>query len=131
MSGNGRKFAAVAALLALLLPGLSVLAEALSAGDLPSCCGTTYCPVHHRQAHDPQKDKSNCPSMGIPGSKDCSMRACDAAVSPAVGATAFVLVVPVALSRPVAAGSAPSTAAFFSPFAVAVPLTPPPRAIPS
>jgi hypothetical protein len=129
LRGIGRKIAAVAALLAMLLPGLSTLAETLSAANLPACCNTTYCPVHHRQSRDLQKDKSNCDSMGIPGQRDCSMRACDAPQAPAVGTPSFVLVAPVALSIPNAAEAAPVTAALFSPFVPAVPLTPPPRAL--
>lgn len=130
MRGIGRKLVAVAALVALLLPGLSVLAGALSAADLPACCGTTYCPVHHRQLRDLQKDKSNCDSMGTSG-HDCSMRACDAASAPMVGAVIFVLVAPVTLSGPIVAEAAPASASRFSPYVLAVPLTPPPRALPS
>ena len=54
-----RKLAAFVALAALLLPGISALTGTLSAADLPACCNTSYCPVHHRQAKDLQKDKSN------------------------------------------------------------------------
>ena len=128
MCGIGRKFVAVAGLLALLLPGFSILAGALTAADLPACCGTTYCPVHHRQFRDLQKDKSNCDSMGIPG-HNCSMRACDAASAPMVGAVIFVLVAPVTLSGPVVAEAAPALAFRFSPYVAAVPLTPPPRTL--
>lgn len=118
------------ALVALLLPGVSVLAGALSAADLPACCGTTYCPVHHRQLRDLQKDKSNCDSMGIPG-HDCSIRACDAAQTPMVGAVVFVLFAPVTLSGPAIAEAAPASVSRFSPYVAAVPLTPPPRLLPS
>jgi hypothetical protein len=131
MSGIGRKIAAIAALLAMLLPGLSTLAEALSAADLPACCNTAYCPVHHRQPSHLQRDKSNCDSMGIPVQRDCSMRACDSAQLPVVGAPAFVLAAPVTLSTPAAAEPAFSAVALFSPFVFAVPLTPPPRALAS
>jgi hypothetical protein len=127
MRGIGHKFVAVAALLALLLPGLSALAETLSADSL-ACCGTAYCPVHHRQGRDLQKDKSNCNSTGIPGHGDCSMRACDAAPGPAVGTAAFVLVAPPAVSGPSAAEAAPVFAPRLSPFVATMPLTPPPRA---
>jgi hypothetical protein len=129
--GIKRKFAAVAALLALLLPGFSVLAETLSAAQLPACCNTTYCPVHHRQSRDLQKDKSNCGSMGIPGQQDCSMRACDAASSPLVGTGVFVLVEPVALSGPAVAEATPTLASLFTPYVGTAPLSPPPRALPS
>lgn len=129
MRGMGRKLAAIAALVALLLPGLSVLAGALSAADLPACCGTIYCPVHHRQLRDLQKDKSNCDSIGMPG-HDCSMRACDAEPAPMVGAVIFVLVAPVTLNGPAVAEAAPVSASRFSPYVASVPLTPPPRILP-
>src|SRR5690348_78312 len=83
------KFAAMVALVALFLPGISSLAETLSASNLPACCNTAFCPVHHRQAGNLQRDKSNCATMGVPGQKDCSMRACDAATIPAVGSVVF------------------------------------------
>jgi hypothetical protein len=127
MRGIGRKFAAIAALLAMLLPGLSTLAETLSASELPACCNTAYCPLHHRQSRDLQRDKHICDSMGIPGQHDCSMRACDAPQAPAVTSPAFVLVAPVSLSAPAAAESASVTSALFAPFVFAVPITPPPR----
>lgn len=127
MRGMGRKFAAVAALLAMLLPGFSILAEALSAASLPSCCNTVYCPLHHRQSGDTQKDKHNCDSLGIPGQHDCSMRACDVPQDPAVGSPSFVLVTPVSLTVPAPSQDAPTASKLFAPSASAIPLTPPPR----
>ena len=131
MRGVWRKIAAILALLAMLLPGLSTLAETLSAATLPACCNTAYCPVHHRQYHDLQKDKKNCDSMGMPGQRDCSMRACDAPQAPAVGTPLFVLTAPVTLSAPAVSQAAVSTAAPFVRFVFAVPLTPPPRVLAS
>lgn len=126
-----RKLAAIAAILALLLPGISALAGTLSAADLPACCNTAYCPVHHRQVRNLQKDKSNCDAMGIPGQIDCSMRACDAAANPAVGTAAFVLITPVALRGPAVAESTPALASQFFPYVATIPLIPPPRTFPS
>jgi hypothetical protein len=126
-----RKLAAIAALLALLLPGVSALAETISAADSLACCNTAYCPVHHRQARDLQKDKSNCDAKGIPGQNDCSMRACDAAPNSIVGTVAFVLVTPVALRGPAIAEAAPVFASLFVPYVSTVPLIPPPRTFPS
>ena len=126
-----RRLAAIAALLALLLPGVSALAESPSAADLPSCCHTIYCPVHHRQMSNLQKDKSNCDGIGMPGQNDCSMRACDAAANPIVGIAPFVLVTPAALRRPAVAQAALTLAPQFFPFVTTIPLTPPPRALPS
>ena len=122
-----RKLAAIAALLALLLPGVSALAETLSAADLPACCNTAYCPVHHRQGRNLQEDKSNCDAKGIPGHNNCSMRACDSAPNPIVGTAEFVLVTPVALRGPAIAEAAPALASLFFPYVATIPLTPPPR----
>jgi hypothetical protein len=122
-----RKLAAITALLALLLPGVSVLAESLSAAGLPACCNTVYCPVHHRQMSSLQKDKSNCGAMGAPGQDNCSMRACDAAPNPIVGTAAFVLVTPVALRGPAVAEAAPALTSQFFPYVPAIPSIPPPR----
>lgn len=128
MRGIGRKFAAIAGLLALLLPGFSALAETLSAANLPPCCNTAYCPVHHRQSRELQKDKHNCDSLRMPGQQDCSMRACDAPQNPAVGTPSFVLVAPVSLSRPAIAEAAAISDGLFALFVFAIPITPPPRA---
>jgi len=126
-----RKLAAVAALLALLLPCVSAVAETLSAADLLACCNTTYCPVHHRQGRNLQKDKSNCDTFGMPGQNDCSIRACDAAPNPIVGTAAFVLVTPIALRGPAIAEATPVSPAKFFPYVASIPLTPPPRTFPS
>lgn len=126
-----RKFAAIAALLALLLPGVSPMAETISAADSLVCCNTAYCPVHHRQARDLQKDKSNCDAKGMAGHNDCSMRACDAPPHPMVGTVAFVLVTPVALRDPAIAEAASMLPSLFFPYVAAIPLTPPPRTFPS
>lgn len=122
-----RKLAAVVALLALILPGVSALAGSLSAADLPACCNTVYCPLHHRQMSDLQRDKANCDAMGGSGQMDCSMRACDAAPAPIVGTAVFILIVPVTLRGPVVAGTAPAPVSRFFPYVVTIPLTPPPR----
>jgi hypothetical protein len=126
-----RKLAAIAALLALLLPGVSALAETLSAADLPACCNTAYCPVHHRQGRNLQKDKSDCNAIGMPGQNGCSMRACDASPNPMVGTVAFILVTPLALRGPAIAEAAPVLASRFFIYVVTTPLTPPPRTFPS
>jgi hypothetical protein len=126
-----RKLAACAALLALLLPGVSPLAQTISAADLPACCNTVYCPVHHREARNLQQDKSNCAGLGTPGHNDCSMRACDAAPNLIVGTAAFVLVTPVALRGPAVAEAAPALASEFFLCVATIPMTPPPRTFPS
>ena len=127
MRGVLQKIAAIAAVLAMLLPGFGTLAETLSAADLPACCNTSHCPLHHHDSRSLQKDKSDCNAKGIPAQQDCSMRACDSAQVPAVGTPLFVLTAPVTLAVPATAEFTISAAALFSPFVTAVPLTPPPR----
>src|SRR5579871_4535748 len=59
-----RRFMATVALFALLLPGLSALAETISASELQDCGNTGYCPLHHRDASTLQRDKMNCDGVG-------------------------------------------------------------------
>lgn len=127
-----RKLGAVTAILALLLLGLSGVAETLSAAaDLPACCNTAYCPVHHRQGRNLQKDKTECGTMGTPGQNSCSMRGCDAAPNPIVGAAAFILVAPAVPRAPVSAEAAPDSPSNWIPNFAFIPSTPPPRTFPS
>jgi hypothetical protein len=126
-----RKLAAIAALLALLLPGLSSLAQTLSAADLPPCCSSTFCPMHHREGRNSQAGQNNCNGMGAPGQGDSSMRGCDATPNPAVASPIFVLPAIVSLSGPAMAEVAPASASAFLPYVATIPLTPPPRTFPS
>jgi hypothetical protein len=126
-----RKFQAVAALFALLATSVAGLAESLAASNLPACCNTVYCPVHHREAQELQKDKSKCDAQGHPAGNDCSMRACDTTPSPVVGTAPFVLVAPLTMRSPASAESARIQAPQFFPFIASIPLTPPPRTLPS
>jgi hypothetical protein len=123
----GQKLAAVAAIVALLLSGLAGLGETLSAADLPACCNTAYCPLHHHTGRSLQKDKSDCGAMGAPGQNSCSMRGCDAAPNPIVSVTVFLLEAPFALRGPNVAETAPAASSFFFSDAVLVPSPPPPR----
>jgi hypothetical protein len=122
-----RKVAAATLLLAFLLPSPALLAGAILAAELPACCNASYCPLHHRQASDLQRDKSICGSMSMAGHTDCSMRACDEAPRPTISAVVFVLVTPPALRAPGAAEAAPDASLQSSPSAPAFLLTPPPR----
>jgi hypothetical protein len=126
-----RKFAAVLALLALLLPVVSTLAGTISAADLPACCNTNYCPLHHNDRSNSQKDSSDCPGKNMPGQRSSTVRACDPAPSAIVGTSLFVLVTPLVLRSPAtdeAAYALPShSVASFA----AIPLTPPPRTVQS
>ncbi len=126
-----REFLAVAVLLALLAASTPALAESLSASDLPACCNTAYCPLHHPQGRDMQKDKSDCSAHGKPGAADCSMQACDAAPNQAVGTALFTLAAPITISYEATVQAAPLSFSGFVPFVVSLPSTPPPRTFPS
>jgi hypothetical protein len=126
-----RKVMAVAALFALLVATTPALAESLFGSGSPACCNTSYCPVHHRQGRDMQKDKSNCDTAGNPTRTDCSMRACDATPNQAVGSAPFTLAAPVAIFYEATAQRASLSSSSFFPFVVSHPSTPPPRTLPS
>jgi hypothetical protein len=127
----GRKFMAIAALFALLMASTPALADSLSLSAVPACCNTAYCPMHHRQVRDIQKDKHNSDTTGKPARADCSMRDCDCTQNQAVGTAPFVLVAPVAIFYEATAQDAPLLPARFFPFTVNIPSTPPPRTLPS
>ena len=59
------------------------------------------------------------------------MRACDAASNPVMGTALFVLVAPLAVRYPASAEPLRIRPAQFFPFIVSIPLTPPPRTLPS
>ncbi len=122
-----KRFLVAASLFALLTASVPGLEESLSGSSLPACCNTAYCPVHHRQMSNLQRDKSNCNVIGMPGQNDCSMRACDAAPNLIVGTSAFVLISPVALRGPAVAGAVPALASQFFPYVPTIPSIPPPR----
>src|ERR1700736_2512531 len=115
-SGIPRKLLAVAALFALLAATTPALAESLSASDSLACCNTTYCPVHHRQGRDMQKDKSNCGAHGKPAMADCSMRACDAVPNQAMGTAPFVLAAPARIFYEATTQAAPLSFSAFVPY---------------
>ena len=122
-----RKLTAIVALFTLLLPGVSALADSLSASTLPACCNTSYCPLHHYDANSLQRDRKNCDSTGSPDRKDCSMRACDAVSKPIVGSALFILVTPMAFRGPSPTEVDFSFAFLAVPSVTSFPLTPPPR----
>jgi hypothetical protein len=124
-----RKLLAVVALLALLAASTPAFAESLATS--PACCNTAYCPVHHRQGRDLQKDKSNCEAHGNAGATDCSMRACDPAPNQAVGTAPFALAAPIAIFYEATAQDAPLSFSGFVPYVFSLPSTPPPRLFPS
>jgi len=126
-----RKLLAVVALLALLAASTPAFAEALSASNSLACCNTAYCPVHHRQSREMQKDKSNCDAHGKTGAPDCSMRACDPAPNQAVGTTSFTLTAPITIFYEATAQAAPLSFSAFVPYVFSLPSTPPPRPLPS
>jgi hypothetical protein len=126
-----RRFLAAASLVALMVTSVSGLTEALAASNLPGCCNSVCCPLHHRQSGGSQKDKSNCGAMGVPGQNDCSMRTCDPAPSPVVTSVAFVLAPPIALQAPAGTQPTPIQAPEIVLFVASIPSTPPPRISPS
>jgi hypothetical protein len=126
-----RKLLAVVALLTLLAASTPAFAESLSASTSPACCSTAYCPVHHRQGREMQKDKSNCDAHGKTGATDCSIRACDPAPNQAVGTAPFALAAPIAIFYEATAQAAPLSFSAFVPYVFSLPSTPPPRLLPS
>jgi hypothetical protein len=126
-----RKLLAVAALFALLAANIPALAGSLWAADPASCCNTVYCPLHHSQGRNMQKDKANCDSHGKTGAADSSMRACDDTAHQATGDAPFALTAPITIFYEAPTQPAPSSHAGFFPFVVSLPSTPPPRTLPS
>jgi len=126
-----RKLLAVAALFALLAANIPALAGSLSAADPASCCNTVYCPLHHSQGRNMQKDKTNCDSHGKTGAADSSMRACDDTAHQVTGDAPFTLTAPVTIFYEAPTQPAPLSHAGFFPFVVSLPSTPPPRTLPS
>jgi hypothetical protein len=126
-----RKFQAVVALFALLATGATGLTESLAASTLPACCNTVFCPLHRGQSPNLQKDKTNCDAQGNPLRNDSSMRACDTMPTPVVGTTLIVLVAPLAMRSPASAEPTQMRAPQFFPTTTSIPLTPPPRTLPS
>jgi hypothetical protein len=126
-----RKFLAAAALLALLLAGVPTLADAFSPPDLPACCNSIYCPMHHRQASDSQKHKGNCAAMCNFNGNDCSMSACDMSPNPVAQLAPFVLASPMAIRNQAIEEPAPALAPGFVFSHLRGPSIPPPRTFPS
>jgi hypothetical protein len=126
-----RKIQAIAALFAMLATSVAGLAESLPASGVPACCNTIFCPVHQREAREQQRDKSICDSQGKSSRNDCSMRACDTMTAPVVGTAPFVLVAPLTMRSPASSEPAQVQAPQFFPFIASIPLTPPPRTLPS
>ena len=126
-----RKLVTVATLSALLVASVPALAESLSASNLPACCNSIYCPMRRHQARDLQKDTMNCDPQGNPARNSYSMRACDPEPPRAVGTAPFILVAPLAMRNPTSAEPARVQATRFFPAIVSIPLTPPPRTLPS
>jgi hypothetical protein len=125
-----RKLLALAALLAMLATGIPSLAESLTASEA-ACCNTVYCPVHHGQARQIQKDKTDCDGQAKLGQTECSMRACDTTPNPAVGTAPFVLIAPATISYEAPVEAMSSSSSRFFPFVVSLPSIPPPRTLPS
>ena len=126
-----KKIQAIAALFAMLATSAAGLAESLPASGVPACCNTIYCPMHQRQAREQQRDKGICDSQGNSSGNNCSMQACDTMTAPVVGTVPFLLVAPLAKRSPSSSEPAQVQAPQFFPFVTSIPLTPPPRTLPS
>jgi len=126
-----RKLLAATALFALLATSTPALADSLAASDPAACCNTVYCPLHHTQGRNMQKDKSNCDTRGKTSAVDSSMRACDATPHQAMGNVPFTLAAPFTIFHETTAQPAPVSLSVFVPFVVSIPSTPPPRIFPS
>jgi hypothetical protein len=126
-----KRFLVAASFFALLTANVPGLAESLSASNLSTCCNSTYCPMHHYEAREQQTDKSNCHSHYNSAGNDSSMRACDTTTSALVGTAPFVLITPHTKRVPMRAEPTQMQATRFFPFVINIPLTPPPRILPS
>jgi hypothetical protein len=126
-----RRLLAVTALVALLAANTPALADSLSAANPAACCNTVYCPLHHSQGRNIQKDKANCDSHGKTGAADSLMRACDDTAHQVMGDAPFTLTAPVTIFYETMTEPAPLSLAAFFPFVISLPSTPPPRTLPS
>lgn len=123
-----RKLLATIGLLTLVFSGFSTLAETLCAADVPVCCNTDYCPLHHTPSRKSGAAHTNCDAMRIPGQTDCSMRACDSAQNVAVRSTDFAPVATLYVRGLAIAEAAPISRTPLLPHLTTLPATPPPRA---
>ena len=126
-----KRLLVAASLFALLTASVPGLAESLSASNVPTCCNSKYCPLHRHQASEQQTDKSDCDSHGNFAGNECSMQSCDITKSPVVATALFVLVTPLAMRVPASAEPTQMQAPRFFPFIISIPMTPPPRILPS
>jgi hypothetical protein len=123
-----RRLLATIGLLTLVFSGFSTLAETLCAADVPVCCNTDYCPLHHSPSRKSGAAQTNCDAMRIPGQKDCSMRACDSAQNVAVRTTDFAPLATLDVYGPAVAEATPISQTPLLRYVVTMPATPPPRA---
>ena len=126
-----RKILALSILLALLAANTPALADSLAKSDFQTCCNTAYCPLHPHQGREMPRNKTDCDAPGDTATAGSSIRACDAAPYPAVGAAPFLLAAPVTIFYEATAQPAPLSFSRFAPFVASVPSTPPPRILPS
>jgi hypothetical protein len=87
--------------------------------------------MHRGQAQPGPDGKTDCNGQSGLGETDCSMRACDTTLSPVGGSVPFVLAAPIAMRQTANAEPMSIQAPGFSAFTSTIPLTPPPRALPS
>jgi len=127
---NSRKAGVALALLAVLASSFLGVVQSLAAAEVAVCCGTS-CPMHRHVPNDSRQDGHNCGSHGQSGSNDCSMRACQVPVSPAMGAAEYVIVAPLLPAFLQGAEPTPISNFLYLPSRLNLPTTPPPRSFPS
>jgi hypothetical protein len=123
-----RRLLAMIGLLTLVFSGFSTLAETLCAADVPMCCNTDYCPLHHSPSRKSGAAQTNCDAMRIPGQTDCSMRACDSLQTVTVRTTDFAPAATLDIRGPAIAQATPISLTPRLPYVATLPATPPPRA---
>jgi hypothetical protein len=122
-----RKVLAVAALAALLIAGTPALAESLSTSNLPACCNNIYCPMRRGPARG---HRTICGAQGNFAGSSC-ICTCDATPPPVVGTAPYVLIAPIGIRYQATAEPAQISGPKFFSSVVSIPLTPPPRTLPS
>jgi len=123
-----KKILGIAALIALLTASTPALAEALAGSNIPACCNTAMCPLHHHQ--DPSaQGMSDC--AGKSQGAGSSMRACDPSPDQALELAPYMPIAPITIFHEMAKQYAAISLSFFFPIVVSLPSTPPPRTLPS
>jgi hypothetical protein len=133
----GKRFAASACLLAVLLVWSPLWAAAVEASGM-SCCAGGMCAAHgHTRQnhevqvqHEPAQSPMNCEHHGRSGLASCAMSCCPESSHSYTASISFILPVPVIICVPVHKVAAPATLASTESLLTFKPLAPPPRTAP-